>query len=160
MHLSQYKLCTRKMELALEVKFISTFTDFTHSWWWTLTNGSDVKHVFPRCHQVCGKLRELGGLRRRLRWSTTLSMKGQLIRHRGNTLFCCAVTSIFGQRLLHKMTNSRLFWKLVFTLSQETQYLASLLPDEFVKCICPPYVVHKENGACTRGIVAIVTNAD
>ena len=29
MHLSQYKLCTRKMELALEVKFISTFTEFT-----------------------------------------------------------------------------------------------------------------------------------
>ena len=37
------------MELALEVKFISTFTDFTRPWWWTLTRGSDVKCVFPRC---------------------------------------------------------------------------------------------------------------
>ena len=38
------------MELALEVKFISTFTEFTRPWWRTLTNGSDVKYVFPRCH--------------------------------------------------------------------------------------------------------------
>ena len=53
MHLAQYKLCTRKMELALEVKFISTFTEFTRPWWWTLTNGSDVKYVFPRCRHVC-----------------------------------------------------------------------------------------------------------
>ena len=34
------------MELALEVKFISTFTDCTRPWWRTLTNGIDVKHVF------------------------------------------------------------------------------------------------------------------
>ena len=38
------------MDLALEVKFISTFTEFTRPWWRTLTNGSDVKYVFPRCH--------------------------------------------------------------------------------------------------------------
>ena len=31
-------------------------------------------------------------------------------RHRGNTLFCRAVTSILSQRLQHKMTNSRQFW--------------------------------------------------
>ena len=49
MHLSQHKLCTRKMELAREVKCISTFTAFTCAWWWTLTNGSDVKYVFLRC---------------------------------------------------------------------------------------------------------------
>ena len=49
MHLSQYKLCTRKMELALEVKFISTFTKFTRPWWRMLTNGSDVKYIFPWC---------------------------------------------------------------------------------------------------------------
>ena len=36
------------MELAPEVKFISTFTEFTRRWWRTLTNGSDVKYVFPR----------------------------------------------------------------------------------------------------------------
>ena len=30
MHLSQYKICTRKMELVLEVKFISTFTLHVH----------------------------------------------------------------------------------------------------------------------------------
>ena len=49
MHLLQHKLCTRKMELALEVKFISTFTEFTRPWWRTLTNGSDVKYVFLWC---------------------------------------------------------------------------------------------------------------
>ena len=31
-------------------------------------------------------------------------------RHRGNTLFCRAVTSILSQRLLHKMMNSSQFW--------------------------------------------------
>ena len=31
-------------------------------------------------------------------------------RHRGNTLFCRAVTSILSQRLLHKMTSARQFW--------------------------------------------------
>ena len=31
-------------------------------------------------------------------------------RHRENTLFCRAVTSVLSQRLLHKMTNSRQFW--------------------------------------------------
>ena len=51
MHLSQDKLCTRKMEHALEVKFISTFTEFTRPWWRTLINGSDVKYVFPRCRR-------------------------------------------------------------------------------------------------------------
>ena len=40
------KLCTRKMELATEVKF---YLDFHHLWRRTPTNGSDVKHAFPRC---------------------------------------------------------------------------------------------------------------
>ena len=51
MHLSQHKLCTKKMELALEVKCISTFTEFTRPWRRTLTNGSDVKYVLPRCRE-------------------------------------------------------------------------------------------------------------
>ena len=42
-------------------------------------------------------------------------LAGQLLplagnRHRGNTLFCRAVTSILSQRLLHKMRNARQFW--------------------------------------------------
>ena len=64
--MSQHRLCTRKMDLALEVKFMSTFTEFTRLWWRTLTNGSDVKnvfpltdgsdvnYVFPRCQAVAG----------------------------------------------------------------------------------------------------------
>ena len=50
MHLPQRKLCTRKMGLALEVKFHLDlqFTDLL-SCWWMLTNRSDVKCVFPRC---------------------------------------------------------------------------------------------------------------
>ena len=32
------------------------------------------------------------------------------VQHRGNTLFCRAVTFISSQRLPHKMTNSRQFW--------------------------------------------------
>ena len=37
--------------------------------------------------------------------------------HHGNTLFCCAVTSILSQRLLHKMTDSRaVYTAYVFTL--------------------------------------------
>ena len=49
MHLPQHTLCTRKMELALEVKFPLDFHWVTRPWWRTLTNGSDVKYVFPRC---------------------------------------------------------------------------------------------------------------
>ena len=47
MHLLQHKLCTRKTELALEVKFYIKYHWVTRSWWRTLTNGSDVKYVFP-----------------------------------------------------------------------------------------------------------------
>ena len=46
MHLSQHKLCTRKMELALEVKFYLDFHWVTRPWRRTLTNGSDVIYVF------------------------------------------------------------------------------------------------------------------
>ena len=49
MHLPKRKLCTRKMELALEVKFYLDFHRVTRPWRRTLTNGSDVKYVFPRC---------------------------------------------------------------------------------------------------------------
>ena len=56
-------------------------------------------------------------------------------RHRVNTLFCRAVTSILSQRLLHKMTHSRQSWKERED-SQETQYLASILADKLVQCIC------------------------
>ena len=34
---------------ALEVKFYHDFRRVTWPWRWTLTNGSDAKHVFPRC---------------------------------------------------------------------------------------------------------------
>ena len=63
-------------------------------------------------------------------------------RHRGNTLFCRVVTSILSQRLLHKMTNSRAVFiarihaRQTSKLSQETQYLASILSDTFVEYIC------------------------
>ena len=43
------KLCTRKTEFALEVKFYLDFHRVTQPWRRTLTNGSDVKYVFPRC---------------------------------------------------------------------------------------------------------------
>ena len=62
-------------------------------------------------------------------------------RHGGKTLFCHAVASILSQRLLHKMTNSksvliaRLHASKTSKLSRETQYLASILSDTFVKCI-------------------------
>ena len=44
---SQDKLCTWKMELALEVKFYLDFHWVTLPWWPTQTKGSDVKYVFP-----------------------------------------------------------------------------------------------------------------
>ena len=48
-------------------------------------------------------------------------------RHRGNTLFCRAVTSILSQRLLHEMTNSRaVFIARILTLV-ERQNLAKQL---------------------------------
>ena len=59
--------------------------------------------------------------------------------HRGNSLFCCAVTSISSQRLLHKMTNSksvlitRLHVRYTSRLRQETRYLASILTDKSTK---------------------------
>ena len=55
MHLSQRKLCTRKMELALEVKFHLEFHWVTRPWRRTLANGRDVEDEFPRCriHVTC-----------------------------------------------------------------------------------------------------------
>ena len=51
MHLPQRKLRTRKTELALKVKCILTFhlSLYGHGHDRRLTNGSDVKFVFPRC---------------------------------------------------------------------------------------------------------------
>ena len=46
MHLWQHELCTRKTELALEMKFYHDFHWVTWPWRRTLTNGSDV---FPQC---------------------------------------------------------------------------------------------------------------
>ena len=46
-YLSQHKLCTRKMELAIEMKFYLDFHWVTHPWRRRLTNGSDIKYVFP-----------------------------------------------------------------------------------------------------------------
>ena len=58
-------------------------------------------------------------------------------RHRENTLFCRAVTSILSQRLLHKMTNARCFDSSYSrSLNVKTQYLASILSDKFDKYIC------------------------
>ena len=45
MHFSPPKLCTKKMELALHVKFFSRLPLVTRTWRRTLTNGSDVKYV-------------------------------------------------------------------------------------------------------------------
>ena len=62
------------------------------------------------------------------------------------------VTSILSQRLLHKMTNSR----AVFTNRlhiNSAQYLASILTDRLVRRICRNKIVHKKNGACTRGTI-------
>ena len=63
-------------------------------------------------------------------------------QHHGNTLFCHAVTLISSQRFLHKMTNSTavliapIHACLTSKLSQETQYLASILSNTLViKCI-------------------------
>ena len=49
MHLLQHKLNTRKMELALEVKFYLDFYWVLWPWRWMLSNGSDVKYVFVWC---------------------------------------------------------------------------------------------------------------
>ena len=49
MHLSQHKLCTRKMERALEVKLYLDFHWVTCPWWKMLTSRSDVEYVFPWC---------------------------------------------------------------------------------------------------------------
>ena len=49
MHLSQHELCTRKMELALEVKFYLNYHWAARPWRRTLTNGSDIKYVFSWC---------------------------------------------------------------------------------------------------------------
>ena len=48
MYLSQHKLCTRKIELALELKFYLDFHWVSRPWRRTLTNGSDVKYIFLR----------------------------------------------------------------------------------------------------------------
>ena len=47
MHLAQHKLCTRKIELALEVKFYLDVHWVTRPWRRTLANGNDLKDVFP-----------------------------------------------------------------------------------------------------------------
>ena len=44
----------RKMELALEEKFYLDFHWVTRPWRRTLTSGSDVKYVFPRCLSTQG----------------------------------------------------------------------------------------------------------
>ena len=46
MRLSQHQLCTREMELALEVILYFNFHWVTRPWRRTLTNGSDVKTYF------------------------------------------------------------------------------------------------------------------
>ena len=47
MHLTQHELCARKTELAVEVKFYLDFHRVARPWRRTLTNGNDVKDVFP-----------------------------------------------------------------------------------------------------------------
>ena len=60
---------------------------------------------------------------------------------RGSALFCRAVTSIFSQRFLHKMTNprlvliARLHVRKTSRLSQETEFLAPIIPDKLLQCI-------------------------
>ena len=54
MLLSQHKLCTRKKELATEVKFYHDFHGVTRPWRRTLTSGSDVKYVIRRCPPIRG----------------------------------------------------------------------------------------------------------
>ena len=52
-----------------------------------------------------------------LRGAHSVRRESWVLRHRENTLFYRAVSSILSQRLLHKMTNTRQFWwYLVFTL--------------------------------------------
>ena len=54
MDFSQHKLCTRKMELALGVKFCLDFRWAARPRWRTLANGSDVKYVvFPWYRAIC-----------------------------------------------------------------------------------------------------------
>ena len=45
------KLCTSKMELQLEVNFYLDSHWVTRPWWPTLTNGSDIKEIFPWCQK-------------------------------------------------------------------------------------------------------------
>ena len=47
MHFSQPKLCTSKTELALEMNFISTLTEFTWPKWRTLTKEIRISAVSP-----------------------------------------------------------------------------------------------------------------
>ena len=88
----------------------------------------------------------------------------------GNTLSCHAVTSTLSERLLHKMTNSRaaLIARLhvcqTSRLSQETQYLGSILPDKLVQCICRNInCLNSEVKFCPdiqRVYMAMATNTD
>ena len=147
MHLSQYKLCTRKMELAFEVKFISTFTEFTRPWWRMLTNGSDVKYVFRGV--------SIRGLRSTEAWHEMYVRRSRrgLTRHRINR---SRVTTLYIQMRLFKCRMScwreqrqRRSWEHIHWLSINQSLDQSINVKSTRLALCqytwPQYVHRSEN---------------
>ena len=56
-YIGQPKLCTRKTELALQMKSHRDFSEITWPWCRTLANGIDVKYIFPPGCEVYFSLR-------------------------------------------------------------------------------------------------------
>ena len=71
-------------------------------------------------------------------------------------VFCPALTLTLSSQFLQKMTNSTAFSLVVFTsrFSQETQCLAPILTDKFVKCICRNRSYALTNRACQRSEIS------
>ena len=60
MRLAQHKMWTRETELALDTKFYIDFHWVARLWKRRLTNGSDVKYIFPRCRPRPGTQHSFG----------------------------------------------------------------------------------------------------
>ena len=88
----------------------------------------NVHPEYPRIHS-CGSARAKSCY-------VLSAMQPTHTRHRGNTLFCRAVTSILSQWLLNNefkaVLIARIHARLTSKLGQETQYLASIISDTFV----------------------------
>ena len=118
-----FKLCDVIFLVRLQGKF-----EIDHSWewkgYWQRGDRNNRVAVAKRC-VWCSSVRHYVPLRvseycirvltrrfsvrnaNKIQSQSYSKRQAELRRHRGNTLFCRAVTSISSQRLPHKMTNSR-----------------------------------------------------